>query len=533
MNLKEKFNSAILSCVDKCKKVWLKIKDTLKSEISVTRMCLILSAYTLIVFHGPFYDYLLDCEITLSNGLLILATLTILMLVINFLVYYILLYLGRVVGKVIICLTLIGNAVALYFIDTYNVLIDMQMMGNVFHTQSNEASGFLSWTIILYVLIYGIPPCIWIFYKKIRYGKIWKFLLSFFTSIIIIIGALACNVKNILWIDYHAPILGSKIMPWSYIVNSIRYYNYWKFINQPEIMLPDATIATDSRDIFVLIIGESVRSQNLSLYGYERETTPLMASDSVVALKARASETYTRAAVKAILSPNSSEKLYELLPNYLYRNGVDVIWRTNNWGTNPIKVKKLYSKQDLSEMYPDAKDSKYDGILYHGLKEQIEESDSTKIFIGIHTYTSHGPEYFNGSPEEFKVYTPECTTVEMSKANYNHLVNAYDNTICYTDYLVHSVIQTLKNDFPDRRSCVIFISDHGESLGEGGFYMHGTPLRFAPKEQLDIPFIVWTSDKSLKIKDLGTAGHYNIYHTALRFLGMETPVYDESKDIFE
>jgi lipid A ethanolaminephosphotransferase len=258
-----------------------------------------------------------------------------------------------------------------------------------------------------------------------------------------------------------------------------------------------------------------------------------MASDSVTALKARASETYTRAAVKAILSPKPSEKLYELLPNYLYRNGVDVIWRTSNWGTNPIKVKKNYTMQELGKMYPDAKNAMYDGILYHGLKEQIEESDSTKLFIGIHTYTSHGPDYFNGTPEEFKVFSPECTTVEMSKANYNHLVNAYDNTIYYTDYLVHSVIQTLKNDFPDRRSCVIFISDHGESLGEGGYYMHGAPLRFAPDEQLDIPFIVWTSDKSLQIKDLETAGHYNIFHTALRFLGMETPVYDESKDIFE
>jgi lipid A ethanolaminephosphotransferase len=260
MKLKEKLNSAMLSCIDKCKKVWLKIKNTLKSEISLTRMCLILSAYTLIVFHGPFYEYLMGCEITLSNGLMILATVTILMLVINFLVYYILIYLGRVVGKVIICLTLIGNAVALYFINTYNVLIDMQMMGNVFHTQSNEASGFLSWTILLYVLVYGIPPCIWIFYKKIRYEKIWKFILTFFTSIVIVIGSLACNIKNVLWIDYHAPIIGSKILPWSYIVNSIRYYNYWKFINQPEIKLPDAKIATDSRDIFYRYIFEQVKN---------------------------------------------------------------------------------------------------------------------------------------------------------------------------------------------------------------------------------------------------------------------------------
>ena len=128
---------------------------------------------------------------------------------------------------------------------------------------------------------------------------------------------------------------------------------------------------------------------------------------------------------------------------------------------------------------------------------------------------------------------PECRTVEMANADHNELINAYDNTIIYTDYLVHSVIEMLK-EFSDRRSCVIFISDHGESLGEGGLYMHGVPMNVAPAEQLDIPFIVWTSDNSMtKVKDLDSAGHYHIYHSVLKFLGIETSFYDESKNIFE
>jgi lipid A ethanolaminephosphotransferase len=121
----------------------------------------------------------------------------------------------------------------------------------------------------------------------------------------------------------------------------------------------------------------------------------------------------------------------------------------------------------------------------------------------------------------------------LSNASSSELINAYDNTILYTDYLVHSVIETLKNDFPDRRSCVIFISDHGESLGEGGYYMHGLPKSIAPSCQLNIPFIVWTSDDTIKIKDIKSAGHYNIYHSVLNFLGMESPIYDETRNIFE
>jgi lipid A ethanolaminephosphotransferase len=210
-----------------------------------------------------------------------------------------------------------------------------------------------------------------------------------------------------------------------------------------------------------------------------------------------------------------------------------VVWRTSNWGTPPIRVEKQFSNKVLAATYPEA-DSRYDGILFHNLKQEILSSDKDKLLICIHTYTSHGPEYYSNTPEQFKVFLPECKTVEMANAKYEELINAYDNTIVYTDYLVHSVIEMLKREFPDRRSCVIFISDHGESLGEGGLYMHGVPMATAPAEQLDIPFIVWTSENAAtKVKDIELAGHYHIYHSVLHFLGMQTPFYDESKNIFE
>ena len=163
---------------------------------------------------------------------------------------------------------------------------------------------------------------------------------------------------------------------------------------------------------------------------------------------------------------------------------------------------------------------------------QSLQTDSTKIFVGIHTYTSHGPSYFSNTPDEFKKFMPECTVVEMSEADSEELINAYDNTILYTDYLIHNIIEMLRQ-MPERRSCVLFISDHGESLGEGNLYMHGIPLSMAPEEQTEIPFIVWSSDKNLKLKDIDCAGHHNIYHSVLRFLGAETEVYENTKDIFQ
>ena len=519
------FKSVYNSCKDY-------IKKRLNTPKSLTYVCAVLSAYNMFVFNIPFFKEVFNSISSNFSGTWIAVSMFILMFVLNFLVYYLLMYIGRIVGKCIIAFTIVGNAFCLYFLHNFNALIDRTMMENVFNTQFSEASSFLSWGMLWYALLLGVIPCIWLFYRKINYGSILRSLANICISLIIIGGTLYSNMNNLLWIDYHATILGSKVLPWSYIVNSYRYYNYWKLMNQKEILLPDAEIVTDSKDIFVLIIGESARSENFSLYGYERETNPLMAQDRVAALNAKASDTYTRATVKAILSYRPGDTLYEILPNYLSRNGVDVIWRTSNWGSPPIKVEKNYSKNALKERF-DITDHSFDGILFENLKEDIMASDSSKIFIGIHTYTSHGPAYYKNVPEENKKFFPECKTVEMSNAKRSELINAYDNTILYTDYLVHSVIKTLKEDFPDRRSCVIFISDHGESLGESGYYMHGLPKNMAPACQLEIPFIVWTSDKTLSLKDIPCAGHYNIYHTALKFLGLETPIYDETLNIFE
>ena len=499
---------------------------------SIAYVCSLLSIYTLVAFHYPFFSYVAENVNHNFNGIWIIFSLVIVMLALNYLIYYLLLYLGRVVGKSIMALLLVGNALCFYFINIFNALINRSMMGNFFNTQYSEASSFFSPTMICYAVFLGILPSILLLCKKVDYGSVRRFFRNIGVALVVVIAMVGSNYKNTFWIDRHAPVIGSKIMPWSYIINSVRYFNHKKKTNQKEIVLPDAEIVTESKDICILIIGESARSQNFSLYGYDRDTNPLMTADGVTAIKAKASHTNTTGAVKALLQHKPSRTLYEILPNYLSRNGVDVTWRSSNWGTPPIRVEKYFTKSKLKKIYPDV-DSRYDGILFHDLKNLIATSNSDKIFIGIHTYTSHGPEYYSNTPDSFKVYMPECRTVEMANADYAELINAYDNTIIYTDYLVHSVIKTLK-EFSDRRSCVIFISDHGESLGENGLYMHGVPMSTAPAEQLDIPFIVWTSDNSTtKVKTLNEAGHYHIYHSVLKFLGMQTPFYDESKNIFE
>ena len=506
------------------------IKDHARKPISITWMSAVLSIYTLFAFHIPFFRDVIDNVQANFNGVLITVSMVMLMLVLNYFIYYIILFCGRIVGKCLIALSMIANAACLYFINTFNVLIDRDMMGNFYNTQFSEASSFMSWGLIFYILLLGVVPSVMIFIKKVEYQSFKRFGANVGISLAAILVIVGCNMKNFTWIDKNAPVLGSRLMPWSYIINSVRYYNHWQKINQKETLLPDAEF-DESQDIVVLVIGESARQQNFSLYGYERETNPLMKADSVSLLDATASDTYTTATVKAILQHTRSRTLYEILPNYLYRNGVDVIWRTSNWGNPPIHIEKFHTRKQLREQHPEI-EGNYDNLLLAGLKEEITGSTNPKIFVGLHTYTSHGPSYFSNTPDQFKKFMPECTTVEMSQADRSELINAYDNTIIYTDYLIHCIIEMLR-EMPERRACVIFISDHGESLGENNLYMHGVPLSMAPEEQTKIPMIVWTSDEELKIKPLKNAGHHNIYHTVLRFLGADTPVYDPSKDIFE
>ena len=503
----------------------------LKKNIKLTTFCIVLSAFTVLAYHFPFFRLVLDNTEGGLNGTLIFAGLGVLMLALNFFFYYLVLYLGRFIGRCILGFMFIADAVTLYFINTYEVLVTDKMMGNVFNTQYSEASGFFSLSAVLYVIFLGILPCIYLFSKKIEYGSFKRFLANIGAGLGIVLAVALGHMKNWPWIDRNSTELGSLLMPWSYTVNTFRYYSAEKKRNAKEILLPDATIKTDSKDVCVLIIGESARRDHFSLYGYERETNPYTVYDGVTALIADAAATYTTAGVKAILDHGPVNKLYEILPNYFYRAGVDVIWRTSNWGEPPVHIEKYYKVRDLKERYPDA-DDRYDGILLDGLKEEILESEKDKTLIIIHTNTSHGPTYFKKYPSEFETFTPVCTTVEMSKADPQELINAYDNSIIYTDWLIHSVIEVLK-EIPERRTCMIYVSDHGESLGENNLYMHGVPMSMAPKEQVEIPFIVWDSDENTGIKDLEKVEQYHVFHSLMKFMGIESPVYEEEKNIFE
>ena len=500
-------------------------------EVKLSRKSLVLAIYTVAAFHVPFFRHALSQMEGGWNGVLLTVSAALLLLGLDFLLYYVLLYLGRFVGKCLVSFTLLGDAAMLYFVNNYEVLVTDEMMGNVFDTQYSEAAGFFSWAAVAYVVLLGVLPSIYVFARKTDYGSFRRFLGGVGIAVAALVAVVFGNMRNWPWIDRNSTVLGSLIAPWSYIVNSFRYYDARQKKEIPEILLPDARIATDTRDVCVLIIGESVRRENLHYFGYPKNTNPYTEQDGVTALPAVAAATNTMDAVRALLQPRASAELLEILPNYLYRTGVDVAWRTSNWGEPPTHFPNYVKMADLRKEYPDAPEYDYDGVLLCGLEEAIRSCGQSKQFIVLHTYTNHGPAYNTNYPPQFEVFTPVCNTVEMSRTSREELLNAYDNSLVYTDCLTHRVIEILRA-FPDRRSCVLFVSDHGESLGENNLYMHGVPMAMAPREQIEIPFLVWTSE-SLPVKPLQEVTQYAVYHSVLDFLGIESPVFEAGMSVFE
>ena len=366
----------------------------LKNNFKITHFVVIMSSLLFILFHYPFFKFVFNnVDYKSVTGVSIIVSLVIAMLVANAFALFLIFFFSRLVGKILLVLFFIINAVAVYFINTYSVIIDESMIGNVLNTNYSESSSFFSIKLVLYVVFLGILPSIFIIKAKIITVTVKKFLVSISLTLLFLLTLAFANASNWLWIDKNSKTLGGLAMPWSYAVNIPLFYIHQFKKNEKEILLPDATIKDNQKSVVILVIGESARSENFSLYGYPKNTNPLLSkTPNVSHFNATSDATYTTAGIKSIVEHENTDELYEILPNYLYRNNVDVIWRTTNWGEPPVHIKNYQNREALM---PNCKGDgcDYDGILLSGLKEQILASKKNKILIVLHTSTSHGPTY--------------------------------------------------------------------------------------------------------------------------------------------
>lgn len=453
----------------------------------------------------------------------------------------------RLMKGVAVCL-IVANASALYFMQSYQIELDLTMITNIFGTNTGQASELWHWMLGVYVLGLGVVPAALIFAARPRCpARIWR-LLSGFAIFGTLLVWLFATAHTWLWYDQHATRMGARILPWSYIVNTGRFFNKQASANRVQILLPDATFLADpvQKEIVVLVLGEAARAASFGIYGYDRDTNPFTAQTDLFALPVgRSCATYTIGSMACILTHEgraaSGRTTFEPLPSYMTRSGVHTIWRSNSGGTPPFKADVIMRASEIAAacVGDDCPQGRLDDALFYKVDDLLTQTDANRILLVLHQTGSHGPRYFEKYPPAFEAFTPVCATVQVGTCSRQELFNAYDNTIRYTDYLLADLIGQLQN-VPNADTVMIYVSDHGQSLGEDGFYLHGTPPAIAPDVQQEVPFLVWMSDSFQKNRGITSADviplqsfpHDFPFHSVMGAFGMRSDIYKPQYDIF-
>ena len=355
--------------------------------------------------------------------------------------------------------------------------------------------------------------------------------------------------------------LSHEIVPTNFIFASISYIEQrFKESNQKlERISKEAQLGSnwqkiDKKTVLVLILGETARADHFGVNGYSTDTTPRLSArvskgEVVNFTQVSSCGTSTAVSLPCIFS-NLSRKSYskseakksENLLDFFLTTGFSVQWRDNNTGCKGICERTEIINFHESTNDKHCVDSEcYDEILLNNLSQQIQQNPRNQVIV-LHQKGSHGPAYYLRYPQVFKKYLPTCDSNELQSCAQQHLINTYDNTIYYTDYFIDKTIELLEHLSPEINASMIYMSDHGESLGENNIYLHGTPYFMAPAAQTHVPLMVWLSKQfqhsfnidyqCLKQLQNTELSHDNYFHSLLGLMRINTDYYDNQLDIF-
>lgn len=462
----------------------------------------------------------------------------------------------RLTFKPFLSLILLVSASVSYFADTFGVVVDQSMIHNILETDVAEASELLTWPLLWHLTLYAVIPIALLLLTRVRYAG-WKreILLRggvMLGSVALIAGLAFANYKQITLFGRANRNLQVYINP-TYPIHSLKKViktTYFSQAGKPLKMLAgDAKRQDlDPKEVVVLVVGETARAQSFSLNGYQRNTNPRLQSAGVIDFSnVESCATATAESLPCMFSPQvrtsysrTEAKRSENLLDVLNRTGVKVIWRDNDSGDKGVASRVVY--EDLSHQDDErlcTSENCFDEILLKGLAPLLTKTSGDQLIV-LHTKGSHGPSYYKRTPPEFKPFLPECAQDNVQDCSQQEIANAYDNTIFYTDYLLAKLIEMLeKQDFA---TAMIYLSDHGESLGENGIYLHGLPYALAPAEQTHVPMVFWASDKFYQEKHIDHTALYNVrhdnfshdnlFHSIIGLFDLKTKIYNPDLDLF-
>ena len=508
---------------------------------------LLYAGVTLILYQRALMGYVLaNIDVGTRDGLAVLALIEGLQITLTVLAMTVVGLISPWAMKGVGAILMVVNAAAQHYMLTYGVVLDPTMIGNILNTNPGEAGGLIHPQVIVTGVLWGVLPALVMLWVPVRRGRILRSLGALVAVLALTAGGVYAGAGVWLWFDQHNSRVGPRILPWGYIGNIARYASEWQRRNRPAHPLPDATLVPiqGPRTLVVLVIGEAARRDHLQYFGYDRPTDPFTQDLGLIAYPGgRSCATYTIGAVACILSPLGDaaevDDPQENLPAYLARMGLPVLVRENNTGLPPIPGVPVVTGFDLTaECDGGCAEGTHDAILLRGLPQALAAQGGDRAFALLHFNGSHGPEYYRKYPDGFEVFTPTCQTTLVNDCDPQSLVNAYDNSIRYTDWVLAQLIGQL-DALPDTQVLLLYLSDHGQSLGENGVYLHGLPNAIAPEEQRMIPFLAWMDDDFARAHGLdpATLGQAvpdpqdRIFSTVLGALGVESPAYRADRDV--
>ena len=460
-----------------------------------------------------------------------------------------------------IALVFIGGFAA-YAVNTLGVLITSDQIQNLMQTDIAEARDTWSWHLLTWTLGMTVVPIIVILMMKIKPEPIIRQLLHKVIASVVSL-AMVLGLLFVFYVDFAAIFrenrdLKGMISPQNMIASFASYYKK----KAPKENLPlvvygeDAVMqkaqATSLPKLMVLVVGETARAENFSLNGYSKNTNPKLSQQDILNFSRVSScGTATAVSVPCMFSGMPRKEYEERLASHreglldiAQRAGYQVTWIDNNSGCKGTcdRVNQFKIPEPLQQKWCKDKEC-FDDILIDSLKAYlatIPQDDNRPRLIVLHQMGSHGPAYYKRVPAQFKVFKPTCDTNAIQGCSREALLNTYDNTLLYTDYVLDSLIETLKNT-TKYQTALWYLSDHGESTGESGMYLHGAPYAIAPTQQTHIPMLmwfstVWKNQAKQQVKCLAQQGRQelsqdNLFPTMLSLLDVKSKVIDPNNDM--
>lgn len=457
---------------------------------------------------------------------------------------------------------LVATAIGSHFMLAYGVVIDPGMITNAVQTDLGEVSALTGWHMVAVVGVLALLPGWLLWRQPIDYGSGRR---QFRRSLLMVLsGAAMLTVVVLLSFQPLASVMRNH-KDVRYLINPLAsLYSAGRVAARPwqrddsvlvrigeDARLPPVRKRTP---IVLLVLGETGRSRNFAINGYGRPTTPEIEREGVVSFRnAWSCGTSTAASVPCMFSNLTREHFenrksqQEGLMDVLQHAGLAVLWIDNQSGCKGVcdRVPAVHTSASKTSPFCSS-GACLDEVMLEGLEERIGQLDPRRVARGLvivmHQMGSHGPAYHLRSPAAHKRFMPECTSAALQDCSRDTVINAYDNSIAYTDHFLAQAIGWLKRRQVDADTAMLYVADHGESLGENNLYLHGLPYSFAPDVQKHVPWIIWMSggfqaSNALSASCLRAArdrpiSHDNYFHSVLGLLGVETQAYQPSLDAY-